>query len=39
MIGQIIVTGPEVAFAPAVVVESRGRKTDGSMAMPGHDAR
>jgi hypothetical protein len=39
MIGQIIVTGPEVASAPAVVVESSGRRADGPMAMPGHEAR
>jgi alcohol dehydrogenase (cytochrome c) len=39
MIGQIIVTGPENASTPAVVVESSGRKADGPMAMPGHEAR
>jgi amicyanin len=38
MIGQIIVTGPEVASAPAVVVESVGRKADESTAMPSHKA-
>ena len=38
MIGQIIVTGPEIASAPAVVVESSGRKADAPMAMPGHEA-
>ena len=36
---QIIVTGPENASTPAVVVESSGRKADGPMAMPGHEAR
>jgi alcohol dehydrogenase (cytochrome c) len=36
MIGQIIVTGPEVLGAPAVVVEGSGRKADGPMAMPDH---
>ena len=36
MIGQVIVTGPEVTSAPAVVVEASGRKADGPMAMPGH---
>ena len=39
MIGQVIVTGPEIASAPAVVVDSGGRKADGPMAMPGHEAR
>ena len=39
MIGQVIVTGPEIASTPAVVVESSGRKADGPMAMPGHEAR
>jgi hypothetical protein len=39
MIGQIIVTGAEVASAPAVVVESLGRKADAPMAMPGQQAR
>jgi plastocyanin len=38
MIGQIIVTGPEVASAPAVVVESTGRKATESTAMPDHKA-
>jgi hypothetical protein len=33
------VTGPEVDSAPAVVVESSGRKADGPMTMPGHEAR
>ena len=36
MIGQIIVTGPEVASAPAVIVESTGRKADESATMPDH---
>jgi alcohol dehydrogenase (cytochrome c) len=39
MIGQVIVTGPEIASAPAVVVDSSGKKADGPMAMPGHEAR
>ena len=39
MIGQVIVTGPEIDSAPAVVVESSGRKADGPMTMPGHEAR
>lgn len=39
MIGQIIVTGPEIASAPAVVVEASGRKAEGPMAMPGHEMR
>jgi alcohol dehydrogenase (cytochrome c) len=46
MIGQVIVTGPEIASAPPVVVESSGVKADGPMTMPmtmpatmpGHDA-
>ena len=38
MIGQIIVTGPEIASAPAVVVESGGRKVDAPMAMPVREA-
>jgi len=37
MIGQIIVTGPEIASAPAVVVQASGRKAEAPMAMPGHD--
>jgi quinohemoprotein ethanol dehydrogenase len=37
MIGQVIVTGPEIAAAPAVVVEASGRKAEGPMAMPGHE--
>lgn len=39
MIGQIIVTGPEIAAAPPVVVEASGRKADGPMAMPGHEGK
>jgi quinohemoprotein ethanol dehydrogenase len=39
MIGQVIVTGSEVDSAPAVVVESSGRKADRPMTMPGHEAR
>ncbi len=35
MIGEITVTGPEIASAPAVTVEGSGRKADGGMAMPG----
>ena len=38
MIGQIVVTGPEIAAASAVVVDSKGRKADGPMAMPEHGA-
>jgi quinohemoprotein ethanol dehydrogenase len=38
MVGRIVVTGPEVTGVPAVVVEGSGRKADGPMAMPGHDA-
>ena len=39
MIGQIIVTGPEITSAPATVVESSGRKADAApMSMPGHEA-
>jgi plastocyanin len=38
MIGQIIVTGPEITSVPAVAVESSGRKADGPMAMPGGEA-
>jgi hypothetical protein len=38
MIGQIIVTGPEITSAPAaVVVQASGREAEGPMAMPGHD--
>ena len=36
MIGQVVVTGPEIAAAPAIVVESSGRKADGPMTMPTH---
>jgi quinohemoprotein ethanol dehydrogenase len=39
MIGEIIVTGPEIASAPAVVVEASGRKTGGPIAMPAAQAR
>jgi plastocyanin len=35
MIGEITVTGPEIASAPAIAVEGSGRKADGGMAMPG----
>jgi plastocyanin len=38
MIGQIVVTGPDVAAADAVEVESSGRKADGPMPMPDHGA-
>jgi plastocyanin len=38
MIGQVIVTGPEVVSAPAIVVESSGRAAVGPMTMPSHDA-
>jgi plastocyanin len=34
MIGQVIVTGPAVGSAPAVVVESAGKPTAGAMPMP-----
>jgi quinohemoprotein ethanol dehydrogenase len=39
MIGQIIVTGPEIASAPAVVVEASGRKAGGPIAIPAAQAR
>jgi quinohemoprotein ethanol dehydrogenase len=38
MVGRIVVTGPDVTGVPDVVVEGSGRKSDGPMAMPGHDA-
>jgi hypothetical protein len=38
MVGQIVVTGPEIAPAPAVVVKGTNRKAGGPMAMPGYDA-
>ena len=39
MIGQIIVTGPEIASAPPVVVQGSARKAEGPMAMPGHEMK
>ena len=36
MIGEVIVTGAEIAGAPPVVVEGSGVKADGPMNMPGH---
>jgi quinohemoprotein ethanol dehydrogenase len=38
MIGQIIVTGPKIASAPAVVVAASGRKAGGPIAIPGQEA-
>ena len=37
MIGQIVVTGPDVPAATTVVVDGSGRKDTGPMPMPGHD--
>ena len=34
MIGEVIVTGPEVAGAPPVVIEGSGVKAGGPMSMP-----
>ena len=36
MIGEVVVTGPEISGAPAVVVEGSGVKADGPMNMTGH---
>jgi alcohol dehydrogenase (cytochrome c) len=39
MIGEVIVTGPEIASAPAVVVERAGRQDSQAPALaPGHQA-
>ncbi len=38
MIGEVVVTGPEISGAPAVVVEGSGVKADGPMNMTGHSS-